>query len=267
MAEVQIAFTTDSLRRDDCEAYAEELEDITKEQLIGSGVQGRVSEICLFADDPIDGCDNVVKEFTGRNQYGAYIGLKGWEKEVALTLALNKNPRFNGKVPRLLDAWSCGNKGFMIMQRLSGPTLGEIIDSGLTATKGDGKPFGSKDIRRLAQLVVDLHTPEYDEDLEMYGDSYHHQDLHASNVMWDDKAGNFNVIDFGLADEYYIDDLDDEERHKNLASDQKRLLQSIRAYRKGKEESEGSAEVNQAIDILTMLLEKQWKKMKVGAWA
>lgn len=97
------------------------------------------------------------------------------------------------RVPRplvFLRSKETGNK-YIVMERIDGQTIGEVLKAKILPEVYDHKLFWKKVYTQIERM----HNKS-----GMYGEGgIHHRDLHENNIMIDFKTGDPVLIDFGTA--------------------------------------------------------------------
>jgi serine/threonine protein kinase len=87
------------------------------------------------------------------------------------------------KVPQIYDAWTCNGKQYIVMEKIVGYTLSDVLKDKIHINDDAWKEF--------AENVYRVNQP-YDK-LE----GVFHKDVHSGNAMWDTVNNTFYLIDFG----------------------------------------------------------------------
>jgi thiamine kinase-like enzyme len=135
---------------------------------LGKGAYGSTSRLCKNSDEKKNDCEYVLKTFDfSKNKSIRHYLVESFLTEIQALVELGKT----GFVPKIYNAWICGDKAYYIMELL------EKIN------------FGTDyfDFRKAKHML---------EVFEKLG--WVHADTHKGNLM-KDKNGNLKWIDFGFA--------------------------------------------------------------------
>jgi serine/threonine protein kinase len=156
-----------------------------KGDYIGSGVQAQVFELCTTKGE----CSKfAIKVFTGGNDDTEF----DYTREAEIMTHL----RDHDVSSLIYDAWSCDGTHYIIMDQFTGPTLAEMV------TKG--KTIKTKYIRDLAETIRIMHEEA----------NVIHNDLHLNNIVWDNNAKRFFIIDFSMGTMDYNEDEAEEDKNR-----------------------------------------------------
>jgi hypothetical protein len=139
---------------------------------LGQGAYGATWKLCKNSDEKKNDCEYVLKKIE-LNRYPENINkwrnnyyVESFLTEVQALVELGKT----GFVPKIYNAWICGDTGYYIMERL------EKINF--------DKDFDFKQAKHMLEVFEKL--------------GWVHADTHEGNLM-KDKNGNLKWIDFGFA--------------------------------------------------------------------
>lgn len=163
--------TAKCLHRDCCE----KIDAIEKNVHIGKGAFGQVHS-CRYKQNT---CDEYALKRMMLDPEDEDVNI------VNEVMMMSKLLRNGIRVPKLYDAWICNGFGYILMQKLSGPTLRELI---ITRELKINTDRWNKFIRYLSHDIPKMNEV-----------GVFHNDLHDENVLWDNVTKEFYTIDFGLA--------------------------------------------------------------------
>lgn len=110
-----------------------------------------------------------------------------WSDEVEITKELQSV----SNVPKILDYWKCKDKYYIVLQKLSGPTLKQLIST--------NAKISDQSLQGIINTMVAINKK-----------GIAHNDLHANNVVWNEPSKSFFIIDYGRATHSLPEQLSDE---------------------------------------------------------
>lgn len=158
------------------------LKGIKVKKVLGQGAFGTVANACRS-----NKCKYVLKIQKLVRRRNSFLTQRGFWDEVGVS----KKAGDLGISPRIKDAWTCDGNGYMLMNRVNGLTLKEVI----------------KQNPRF-ELMFDLKNKAKTALKKAHAAGLLHRDIHAENIMVT-KKNDVMLIDWGLMPEKAYTKADD----------------------------------------------------------
>lgn len=196
---------------DDCTKKLAKLKYEKKNNKVGEGDYGVVTELCHTFDE----CSEKKYNYVVKTQN--LTDFDGMKEVVENEIKINKDLAESGLAIPFIETFNCeinGNKHTMIIMEKWDGTLEKFA-----------KKIPEKNIEQLIKQLEGIHTKDYI-----------HNDIKSDNILYKKKGDNdydFKIIDFGLAEKKYIkknNKYDEYDKYKQKLFEYKKVFDFYNLY-------------------------------------